>query len=265
MSFLHRPATLKEVLQTRHELPEALVLAGGAGLMKHLHKRAEPPHDVIDLSGVQELHGIEVGRFGTWLGAMTVLHALTDDPLVRKHYPSLAEACALGPPQVRARVSIGGAVVGPRFQVIPALMALGARVEVRGHETPKRRDRIQDYYREESGPGELVVAVHLPPRGEGEHAFFRRVQGGAGDVVIAGRLRLVDGEVREAALVVGTSEHPGLHVKEVEEAMVSAPLSPRHLSGMAASFQAQDPQGKLSEYARAVSTRVLRSWLEHLS
>lgn len=265
MSFLHRPATLKEVLKTRHELPEALVLAGGAGLMKHLHKRPEPPHDVIDLSGVPELQGIQVGRFGTWLGAMTVLHALTDDPLVRKHHPCLAEACALGPPQVRARVSIGGAIVGQRFEVIPALMALGARVEIRGHETPKRRDRIQDVLDQGAGPGELVVAVHLPPRGEGEHAFFRRIRGGSGDVVVAGRLRIVEGEVREAALVVGTSEQPGLHLSGVEEAMVSGPLSARHLSGMAESFEAQDPEGRVSDYARSASTRVLRSWLEHLS
>lgn len=265
MTFLHRPRTLKEVLKTRHELPDALLLAGGAGLMKHLHKRAEPPHDVIDLSAVQELEGIQVGRFGTWLGAMTVLHALTDDPLLRKHHLCLADACSFGPPQVRSRASIGGTVVGHRFEVLPALMVLGARVEFRGHESPKRRDRIQDILSTEMGRSELAVAVHLPPQAEGEQSMFRRIQGGSGDVVIAGRLRIQEGEVKEAALVVGTPQRPGLHLAKVEAALVARPVSARPIDLMDACFKADDPQGTVSSYARAASARVLRSWLELLS
>ncbi len=265
MTFLHRPKSLKELLKTRHDLPDAMLLAGGAGIMKILHKLEEPPHDVIDLGGIPDLTGIQVGRFGTWLGAMTTLHELTDDVLVRKHHPCLSEACSHGPPQVRARVSIGGIASGRRFEVLPALMVLGARIEYRGQETPQRRDRVQDCLRKDAAKGEVVVAVHLPPHQDGDQTVFRRIQGGSGDVVIAGRLRVADGEVKEAGLVVGTPTQPGLHIAAVEEALIGRPVSARPISLMEQSFVDLDPEGSVSSYARAASSRVLRSWLEHLS
>lgn len=265
MTFLHRPKSVKELLKTRQDLPDAMILAGGAGVMKILHKRAEPPHDVIDLSGIEELKGIQVGRFGTWLGSMTTLHSLTDDPLMRKHHPCLSEACSFGPAQVRARVSIGGIAAGQRFEVLPALMVLGARIEFRGHETQQRRDRIQETLTHAPARGEVIVAVHLPPQAEGEHVLFRRIQGGSGDVVIAGRLQISDGEVKQAALVVGTPDQPGLHLAPVEEALVARPLTARPIALMEQAYVDLDPEGTVSSYARAASARVLRSWLEHLS
>lgn len=265
MTFLHRPKSIKELLKTRHDLPDAMILAGGAGVMKALHKREEPPHDVIDLSGIEEIKGIQVGRFGTWLGSMTTLHALTDDPLMRKHHPCLTEACSHGPPQVRARVSIGGIASGHRYEVLPALMALGARVEFRGQQTPQRRDRVQDTLNQTPAPGEVVVAVHLPPQVEGEQVLFRRIQGGSGDVVIAGRLQVSEGRVTQAALVIGTPSQPGLHLAPVEEALAAGPISARPIALMEQAYVDLDPEGTVSSYARAASARVLRSWLEHLS
>jgi CO/xanthine dehydrogenase FAD-binding subunit len=265
VTFLHRPKTVKELLKTRHDLPDAMILAGGAGLLRSHRSGAEPPHDVIDLSAIEEIEGIQVGRFGTWLGSMTTLHSLTDDPLMRKHHPCLADACSYGPPQVRARVSIGGIAAGHRFEVLPALMVLGARVEYRGHETKQRRDRIQETLTQAPVRGEVVVAVHLPPQGDGEQVLFRRIQGGSGDVVIAGRLQITDGEVKQAALVVGTPEQPGLHLAAVEEALVARPVSARPIALMEQCFKDLDPDGTVSSYARAASARVLRSWLEHQS
>ena len=264
MTFLHRPKSVKELLKTHHDLPDAMVLAGGAGLMKTLHKRAEPPHDVIDLSGVEELKGIQVGRFGTWLGAMSTLHALSDDPLMRKNHPCLTQACSYGPPQVRARASIGGIVAGHRYEVLPALMVMGARVEFRGLEVPKRRDRVQELLTQQAARGELILAVHLPPPALGEQLLFRRIQGGSGDVVIAGRLLVRDGQVKEAALVVGTPDQPGLHLALVEAGLVGQPISARPIARMEQAYLDLDPEGTVSSYARAASARVLGSWLEQL-
>jgi CO/xanthine dehydrogenase FAD-binding subunit len=265
VTFLHRPNSVEELLKTRHDLPDALILAGGAGVMKALHKRAEPAHDVIDLSGVEELVGIQVGRFGTWLGSMTSLLELSRDPLIRKHHPCLADACSHGPPQVRARVSIGGVVAWHRYEVLPALMVLGARSEFRGHETLQRRARVQETVTQVPGRSEVIVALHLPAQAEGERLLYRRIEGGSGDVVIAGRLQVSDGRVKQAALVIGTPDQPGLHLAAVEEALVAEPIGTRPIALMEQAYMELDPEGTVSGYARASSARVLRSWLEHLS
>ncbi|MED5371256.1 MAG: FAD binding domain-containing protein [Myxococcota bacterium] len=257
MTRLHRPTTLSELTRLYAELPDAMFLAGGAGVMLRLHK-GPVPDDVIDTSRVEEIRGIQVGRFGTWLGALSTLRAVADDPLVRKSHPALAAACAYGPPQIRGRASLGGSLAGRRFDILPALLAHRCQVELISHNQPSRRLRVVDFLEEKMAPGEVIRALHLPPRAEREHSLFRRIQTGRGDYVVCARLVLGDGVVSEVAVVVGDKSLGALHLSAVEEALAGRPLSSRPADLVPYAL------GGGSTYLRSVASRVLRSWLEHL-
>jgi aerobic carbon-monoxide dehydrogenase medium subunit len=56
----HRPASLEEARQLFGEAEDGIYLAGGQTLIPTMKQRLAAPSDVIDLAGINELHGIEV-------------------------------------------------------------------------------------------------------------------------------------------------------------------------------------------------------------
>jgi carbon-monoxide dehydrogenase medium subunit len=67
-----RPATLEQALGVLAEHTGGRALAGGQTLINVMKARAASPDVLVDLSGIPELKGIELGPDGTLqLGPMT--------------------------------------------------------------------------------------------------------------------------------------------------------------------------------------------------
>jgi CO/xanthine dehydrogenase FAD-binding subunit len=174
-----RPRTLAEVLEALAQDPSRRLLAGGTDLLVQAKDAGDIPSNLIDVSAVPELRGIEERGNDLWIGAGATHTEVLRSPLVQRDAPALPPACAvIGGPQIRNRGTIGGnlANASPAADTVPALYVADAVVEIasaRGtREVPvdafvvgRRQTVLQ--------PGELVVGVRIPRRRERRGAFLR--------------------------------------------------------------------------------------------
>src|SRR5213596_2565536 len=130
-----RPSSVQEALRLLGENEGARALAGGQTLINVMKARAASPDVLVDLGGLAELKGIELGSDGTLeLGAMTTYTELIGSAEARAR-PILGEVCAqIADVQVRNRGTIGGNVCSndPTNHLPPLLAALGARFTIQG-------------------------------------------------------------------------------------------------------------------------------------
>jgi 4-hydroxybenzoyl-CoA reductase subunit beta len=106
------PSSLEEAAALLHQHGDrARPMAGGTDLMPNMKHEIETPELVVGLWRIPGLAGIveEPGRVR--LGALNTLHGLSEDPLVRRWFPALADAAGLvAGPQLRRMGTLGGNV-----------------------------------------------------------------------------------------------------------------------------------------------------------
>ncbi len=165
-----RPASLAEaVALLEANGPDARLLAGGTDLIVRLRDGSAAPAIVIDIKRIAGLRpGIGVSDGRVVIGATTVMTDIAADPLVRRHFPALAEAAAVvGSVQIRNRATIAGNIcnASPAADTAPPLLVHGASVVTAGPGGSRRIPVDELFVR--SGVttllrGELVTAVELP-------------------------------------------------------------------------------------------------------
>lgn len=165
-----RPESLAEAvaLLAAHG-PDARVLAGGTDLIVRLRDGSATPAVVIDIKRIAELRpGIREVDGRVVIGATTVMTDVAADPLVRRHFPALAEAAAVvGSVQIRNRATLAGNVcnASPAADTAPSLLVHGAVVVSEGPDGA-RRIPVDDLFVRSGvttlARGELVTAIELP-------------------------------------------------------------------------------------------------------
>ncbi|MDH3207874.1 MAG: xanthine dehydrogenase family protein subunit M [Gemmatimonadota bacterium] len=89
----------------------AWVLAGGLDTFDWLKDRIKRPGVVVDIGGIQELHGIRDAQGGLEIGAMATLTEVINHQRVRSEYSLLANAADhVATPQIRNQGTLGGNV-----------------------------------------------------------------------------------------------------------------------------------------------------------
>jgi carbon-monoxide dehydrogenase medium subunit len=166
----HRPAGLAEALALLAQHPDAKPLAGGQSLIPAMNFRLAAPAALVDLNGVDELSGITRGSAGgTRIGAMTRHHAIEMSALVRELAPLLAETMPfIAHPQIRSRGTLGGSLAhaDPAAELPAVMVALQATIVLQGPGGERRVPAEQFFtglFATALEPGELLVAVELPP------------------------------------------------------------------------------------------------------
>ena len=149
--------------------PDARVLAGGTDLIVRLRDGSATPALVIDIKRIAELlPGIREADGRGVIGATTVMTDVAASPLVRRHFPALAEAAAVvGSVQIRNRATLAGNIcnASPAADTAPPLLVHGASVVAEGPGGTRRIPVDELFVR--SGVttlarGELVTAIELP-------------------------------------------------------------------------------------------------------
>lgn len=104
------PKTVKEAIALLgSSWSDAAVLAGGTDLISLMKDYIVSPKKVVNLKGIKQLHGIQSRGKEVRIGAVTTLDELASSQLIRKEFPSLAQA-AMGvtSPQIRNMGTVGG-------------------------------------------------------------------------------------------------------------------------------------------------------------
>jgi carbon-monoxide dehydrogenase medium subunit len=226
-----KPSSLPEALALLAQNDGARALAGGQTLVNVMKARAASPDALVDLNGLGELKGIELGADGTLtLGAMTTYSELIAS-VEAKARPILGEVCAtIADVQVRNRGTIGGNVCSndPTNHLPPLMVAVGARMTI-ANENGEREVPAEEFflgvYLTAVGSGELLTRITIPP---GRHDGFAAVTLGADGTCIANAAASVDGGVRvalgcvDAVPVLVTADSPD----GVADAVRAAGLNP---------------------------------------
>jgi aerobic carbon-monoxide dehydrogenase medium subunit len=160
----HRPASVAEAVERYEGAEDGLYLAGGQTLIPALKQRLAAPSDVIDLSGIAELTGIDVRDGRVSIGAFTRHAEVAHHAGIRKALPALADlAAGIGDLQVRNMGTLGGSVANsdPAADYPAALVGLGATVHT-NHRAIAADEFFEDLFETALRPGEIIVRVEFP-------------------------------------------------------------------------------------------------------
>ena len=95
-----------------------MYVSGGMTLIPSMKQRLAAPSDLIDLSSLSELEGIEqlndAQESMLRVGGMTRHNEVAGNALIQRHFPVLGQvAAAIGDNQVRNRGTLGGSTPTP--------------------------------------------------------------------------------------------------------------------------------------------------------
>jgi aerobic carbon-monoxide dehydrogenase medium subunit len=209
------PRTVDETLTVLREYGEdARVIAGGTALVTMLRQRLVRPGCLVSLRDVGGLDRIETANGALRLGALVTHRQAETSPLVRERIPVLAETFRrVATVRIRHMATLGGALAhaDPNQDPPVTLLALGARVQVRGAGGPRELaidEFFRDYYESALGPGEIVTGVTVPVPAAGSGAafvkFLPRTADDYATVAVTAIVSLDGDRCREARVALGS-------------------------------------------------------------
>ncbi|MBX2854987.1 MAG: xanthine dehydrogenase family protein subunit M [Rhodobacteraceae bacterium] len=157
-----KPANLYDAVAAMGS-EDAQALSGGQTLTPTMKQRLAQPGTLVDLTGVPELKGIEVGPDSVTIKAATRHVEVERSAELRAAIPALVElASRIGDPQVRNRGTIGGSVANndPSACYPAAVMALDGVVVTNNREI-SASDFFQGVYATALEENEIVTAVRF--------------------------------------------------------------------------------------------------------
>jgi carbon-monoxide dehydrogenase medium subunit len=171
---LHRPSSVEEAVAVHGRAAKPLYLAGGQTLIPSLKLRLATPSDVVDVTAIGTLKGIDLHGTALRIGALETHASVAESPLVRVRLPALASlAVRIGDQMVRNRGTLGGAIANndPIGDYPAAALALGATIQ-----TERRSIRSDEFFRGAFATslerGELIVAIDFPLADAAEYVKF---------------------------------------------------------------------------------------------
>lgn len=203
-----RPKTLDEAIGALGELPGSQLLAGGTDFCVEVSFGARRPTAVVALRRVEELRGHDITDDHVRIGAGTTYAEMGTGPLALA-LPALAAAArTVGSPQIRNAGTLGGnvATASPAGDTLPLLVALGARVRLRGA-TGERVVPLEQFVtgvkRTVLGPDEVVLDV-VVDRCRGPQEFLKVGTRNAMVIAIASVAVAVDLDARAVRVGLGS-------------------------------------------------------------
>ena len=199
-----RPDSVDEAVQLLSGREDARALAGGQSLVNVMKTRVATPELVVDLNGIDALRGISSDGGALTIGAMTTYAAIVDSPEVAAARPIVVEvARTIADVQVRNRGTIGGNVCSndPTNHFPPLVAALGAELTIRGtggERTVSAEEFFEGVYVTAVHPGELLVSVRIPPKGEARDGWAAATLGKEGTAIVDVAATVSDGTARIA-------------------------------------------------------------------
>src|ERR1700758_99088 len=171
----HRPKTMAQEARPLSKKEDAKTLARGHPLLPTMKLRLAGPPQLIDLSLIEGLAGIEQSGRSLTIGAMTRHNDVNNSPVVQQAVPVLAKlAGMIGDPAVRHMGTIGGSVANndPNADYPAACLGLGATII-----TNKRRLKADDFFTGMFStalePAEIITKVSFPIPKRAAYQKFR--------------------------------------------------------------------------------------------
>jgi carbon-monoxide dehydrogenase medium subunit len=225
----NRPQTVRQAANLLTKDEDAKILAGGHTLLPTMKLRLAKPSQLVDLSLVEGLSGIEQSGRALTIGAMTRHNDVNTSPVVQQAIPVLAKlAGMIGDPAVRHMGTIGGSIANndPNADYPAACLGLGATII-----TNKRRVKADEFFNGMFStvlePSEIITKVSFPVP---KKAAYQKFRNQASRFALVGVFVSKRGsEIRVA--VTGAGSNGVFRVPSFEEALKKR-FAPKSLEGM---------------------------------
>ena len=266
----HAPRSLAELSAALEAQPDSLLLAGGTDIGLWVTKQLRDLPPLIYLGDVAELSRIERGRTELWIGAAVTL---TDAwPALLERFPELKEqADRFASPPIRNSATLCGNLANgsPIGDSIPALLALGAQIELRC-ERNVRRMPLDDFYlgyqKKALAPGEFVSGVAIPQPDPGRllasYKISKRIDQDISAVSATFCVEVEGSRVRGARLAYGGLAAIACRARTAERALADGGWTPAGIDACIAALPADfAPLSDLrasSEYRLRTAGNLLR-------
>lgn len=271
-----RPANVDEALQALAER-RLTILAGGTD---HYPARVgrSPQEDILDLTALSALRGIQRSHAGWRIGATT-----TWSEVIAARLPPLFDALKLAAREVGGvQIQNAGTVAGnlcnasPAADGVPALLALDARVELasrRGRRELPLAQFITGARRTRLAPDEIVTAILVPAPQHAARSTFLKLGARKYLVISIAMVAIVletdKRTVRTARIAVGACSPVALRLDLLEKALENQALDaglcervgPEHFQTLA---PIDDVRGS-ADYRKEAALTLVRRGLEALA
>jgi len=270
----HEPREVAEALHllVKHG-EDAHLIAGGTATVLLLRQGLIRPGHVISLRAIGALSGIGRAHDGGLRIGATATHRQAERSAdVRALSPALTNAFAsVATVRIRNQATVGGSLAhaDPAQDPPPMLAALGAAVTAvspRGARSIAVEDLAVDHFTTTLAGDEIITEVIVPPLAPGTRAtyvkFLPRTADDYATVSVAAAMRLADGVVADARIVLGAVGPTPIRARAAEAALAGAKPSRERLAQAAALVRDEvDPLDDLrgsAEYKREMA----RVWTE---
>ena len=228
----HAPTSLDETLELLAAHGEdAHLMAGGTALVLLLNQGLVQPGHVVGLRQVAELDGIRRrDDGGVQIRALTTHRQAERSADIQAYCPALADTFArVATVRIRNQATVGGnlAHADPAQDPPPMLIALGGEAVIASRQGERRMpldEFFVDFFETALQPGEVLVAVDLPPLPAGTRVtykkFLPRTQDDYATISVAASLRVDgDGTCADVRVALGAAATTPVRARKVEDAL----------------------------------------------
>lgn len=246
----HKPQTFDEAVRIAAAASGLTrFLAGGTDVLVQLRAGLVTPDDLIDLKSIPGVRDIVRTEAGGWqIGIAVSGMELGRHATLVAEWPGVVEGMQLvGSTQVQGRATLTGNLCNgsPAADSVPGLVAAGAHVTVIGP-NGSRDIAVEDVPagpgRTTLKPGEIISAIHLPPRGaQGGDAYLRFIPRSEMDIAVVGcavNLTLDGDRITSARVAIGAVAPTVLLVPEAGAALTGSTLDDAALTALEAAVTA---------------------------
>jgi carbon-monoxide dehydrogenase medium subunit len=230
---LLQPTTVAEASQALGDFGErAKVYAGGAELLLLVRQKLLQVEVLIDIKKIGALHRLSADEKIMRIGACMTHQALANDPVVRRHAPSLADAeSQVANARVRNQGTLGGNLCfsDPHSDPGTVLLLHNASVRVANYKGERQLPLdhfFEDMYATALRPNEILSEVEIPPLPYGMKSVYLRLHRYQRPTLgVAAAVTITDGCIAECRLAVGCVGPKPLRLTELETKIKATTVS----------------------------------------
>ena len=239
----HRAATLNDALEMLDEYRDDYkIICGGQSLLILMRQGLVAPENLIDIKSVKDMSYIVYDtKQGLRIGATTTHRDIEKSPLIKKHFPVLAEMEKnLASIQTRNWGTIGGNLAhgDPASDPAPILIASDATVKAASKNGERRiplEDFFVDIFETDLEEGELLTEIQVPKRPQKTAVVYEKfniIKNYQGIVSVAVSLTAAgDGlGCKDARIVLGAAGATPIRAKDAEKMLAGKKIDPKLLA-----------------------------------
>jgi CO/xanthine dehydrogenase FAD-binding subunit len=273
---MERPSNLADALSRLSSQPGHWTpFAGGTDLMVVLETGGMPPRNFLDISGLDELRGIEVTDQQVAIGALATYTDLLENGVIRSEFPLIVEAARqTGAVAIQNRGTVGGNIANasPAADLPPALLVYDAGLELTSSRGTRRvaYDTFHRGYKQMDLAGdELILRVVVTRRPQTWKQTYRKVgtrrAQAISKVCFAAAILVEGGRVNDVRIALGSVAPTVVRARAAEDALRSRLLSPDTTHSARAALEREiapiDDMRSSARYRQRVAGNLLEEFL----